>query len=180
MADGTVMEGKTHSHDDEGSHGEGTHGERAAAGPSEAAAMICTGQVVDDVARIMGRDEIPEPTASWESPLYTCTFALPDGPLVLTVHDAAEEALGRAHFEGMRAAAPGATPIKGVYSLGLPAYETRDSVAFVKDGKTLEVDASGLGVSGLGGRLGVEGDQDRGEIAYAVATSVLSCWTEHA
>lgn len=81
-----------------------------------------------------------------------------------------------AHFQSERISSTDAAPIKGVYSLGLPAYETKAGiVSFVKDGKTLEVDASGLG----GERLGVENSKTRSEVAYAVATSVLACWTQH-
>jgi hypothetical protein len=173
MSDGTVMEGETHIHDDSHDH---ESEDSSAGGPSPAAEMVCTGQVVDDVTRIMGLDAAVEPASSWEDPMYTCTFDLDQGPLVLRVHDATDRASGMAHFQTLRTGQDDAVPLRGVYSLGLPAYETRSgTVAFVKDGKTLEVDASRLT-----GRLGSEGEKDRTELAYAVATSVLACWTEHA
>ncbi|MDN5856714.1 MAG: hypothetical protein L0K86_28530 [Actinomycetia bacterium] len=169
MADGTVMDGSMH-HDDDPEPGS------EPAGPSDAARMVFTGQVVDAVTRIMGLDEVAEPSSSWDRPTFTCTFELAAGPLVLSVHDATRPAAGRDHFRSLRASQPGAQAIKGVYSLGLPAYETADgTVAFVKDGKTLEVDATRLT-----GDLGAEGDMTSPEIAYAVAASVLACWTEHA
>lgn len=179
MADGTVMEGGRHVHDDSHSHEDGhSHedppGGSAAVGPSEAARMVCTGQVVDDVTRIMGLEDPVEPESSWSKPTFTCTFSLPAGPLVLSVHDAPDTTVGEAHFRGLRASRSDDVPIKGVYSLGLPAYETAGTVAFVKDGKTLEVDATALT-----GRLGSQQDMSRSEIAYAVATSVLACWTQH-
>lgn len=174
MADGTVMDGAEHMADD--SHRHDTEPDNASVGPSDAARMVCTGQVVDDITRIMGLDEDAEPASSWNRPTFTCTFELAAGPLVLSVHDATDLAAGREHFRTLRARQADAQAIKGVYSLGLPAYETADgTVAFVKDGKTLEVDATGLT-----GDLGAEGDMTRTEIAYAVATSVLTCWTEHA
>lgn len=171
MSDGTVMEGPTHHHDDSHDHGAPREGQ---GGPSEAARMVCTGDVVDDVTRIMALTEPVRPTASWDAPDYRCTFDLDAGPLVLTVHDAADEAGGMVHFQQQRLSHRDATPIKGVYSLGLPAFETRSTVSFVRDGKTLEVDAGALDAP-----LGSEGEMTRAELAYAVATSVLACWTDH-
>lgn len=169
MSDGTVMEGPTHIHDEGHDHGD------AADGPSEAATMVCTGQVVDDVTRIMDLAAPVEPASSWAAPEFRCTFDLDQGPLVLTVHDATDETAGLAHFQQQRVSQEDARPIKGVYSLGLPAFETRrGTVSFVRDGKTLEVDASALR-----GRLDSAGEMSRGDLAYAVATSVLACWTQH-
>lgn len=167
MPDGTVMEGESHDHeqptDEDG-------------GPSAAARMVCAGQVVDDVTRIMDLDRTVPPTSRWEAPAFTCTFDLADGPLVLTVHDAPDRVAGMAHFQALRTSRPGAVAIRGVYSLGLPAYETPSgTVAFIRDGKTLEVDATGL----AGRAFGVDDSLSRAEVAYAVATSVLACWTEH-
>jgi hypothetical protein len=172
MSDGTVMGGETHVHDDSHDHGSAD----AASGPSAAAKMVCAGQVVEDVTRIMDLNTSVQPTSTWKDPMFTCTFDLDQGPLVLEVHDAEHRASGMAHFQTLRTGQEGAVPLRGVYSLGLPAFETRSgTVAFVKDGKTLEVDASRLT-----GRLGTEGEKNRMELAYAVATSVLACWTEHA
>lgn len=173
MADGAVMDGERHVHDDGHTHGD-SPGDGAPVGPSAAARMICTGQVVEDVTRVMGLERAVEPESSWTKPMFTCTFGLPAGPLVLSVHDAADPTTGEAHFRTLRASRADATPINGVYSLGLPAYETADgTVAFVKDGRTLEVDATAL--------RGLPASQEltRTEIAYAVAASVLACWTEH-
>lgn len=178
MPDGTVMEGPTHVHDDSHDHGGEQSGSGASdeAGPSAAARMVCDGQVVDDVTRILELDGEVTSRTSWAEPTFRCTFDVPDGALVLTVHDVDDEAAGMAHFQQVRTSHPDATPLKGVYGLGLPAYETEaGTVSFVKDGKTLEVDATALPARGNG----VEGAMTRTEIAYAVATSVLTCWTEH-
>lgn len=173
MPDGTVMSGGSMAGGHDDSHESG----HRASGPSEAARMVCTGDVVDDVGRIMGRSRTPEPASSWQPPTFTCTFDLEQGPLVLTVHDATDQAAGMAYFQEQRTSAQGATPIKGVYSLGLPAFETsRGTASFVRDGKTLEVDATGLPARD---DMGGQHDMSRSEIAYAVATSVLACWTEH-
>lgn len=168
-----AADGERHVHDDSHSHGGPPGGD--ATGPSAAARMVCAGQVVDGVTRIMAFDRAVEPESAWKAPEFTCTFPLPGGPLVLSVHDASDPTAGEAHFHTRRAGVAEAVPIRGVSSLGLPAYETPDgTVAFVKDGKTLEADASALS-----DELVSRQDLTRTEIAYAVASSVLACWTEH-
>lgn len=178
MPDGTVMSGEEHgAHDDGGGHEGGhDHGEAVDSyGPSETASMICGGQVADDVRRLTGVDALPEPSTSWQAPMFTCTFELPAGPLVLTVHDTDDLAEGDAHFEARRAALAPTRELKGMYGLGLPAFETaRGTAAFIRDGKTLEVDATALPTG-----LGPDGSLDQADLAYAVATSVLACWTAH-
>lgn len=177
MPDGTVMEGETHeSPGGGGSHG-GDHHASAGEGPSPAAEMVCAGDVVDDVNRIMDTATPVTPTSGWEEPTFTCNFNLEEGPVVLTVHDAVARDAGMAHFRALRAGSTDAATITGVYSLGLPAFETPDGiVAFIRDGKTLQVDTTGL----RGRAFGVDGDQSRTEVAYAMAAGVLACWTEHA
>ncbi|MDN5892456.1 MAG: hypothetical protein L0H93_00395 [Nocardioides sp.] len=167
MPDGTVMSDSEMGQDPSSSE--------EASEPSPAARMVCAGDVSKDVRRIAGLDRKPAVTSTWDEPLFTCTYTLEDAPLVLTVHDATDESRGRAHFAALRKQLGTTTDIKGVYSLGLPAYETGDGVAaFIRDGKTLEVDATRLPR-----RSGPEGGMSRADMAYAVATSVLACWTEH-
>lgn len=167
MPDGSVMS------DDEMT---GQTGETTGAEPSPAARMVCAGDVADDVQRIAGLEQAPARRAAWSEPTYTCTYALPQGPLVLTVHDATDEASGRDHYETLRSTLDDPRDIVGMDGLGLPAYETDDGVVvFIKDHKTLEVDATALPDS-----LGPEGDLSRADLAYAVASSVLTCWKKHA
>lgn len=178
MPDGTVMQGTEHPgghhHSDDSGHGKDA--EEDAAGPSPAARMVCAGSVVDDVTRILALEGEPEPSSSWNTPMFICTFELDEGPLVLTVHDAAQERAGKRHFDTVRAELGQTSPLKGMYGLGLPAFETDDgTVVFIKDGKTLRVDATELP-----DHLGPDDGMSQTELAYAVATSVLACWTEHA
>lgn len=105
--------------------------------------MVCAGDVVDDVSRIMDVDGGLEPSSQWSAPVFTCTFDLEEGPLVLSVHDADDRAAGMAHFQELCTGTSGATAIRGVHSLGLPAHGTSaGTAAFVRDGTTLEVDAT--------------------------------------
>ncbi|KQY56644.1 MULTISPECIES: hypothetical protein [unclassified Nocardioides] len=166
MPDGSVMS------DDEMQSG---GAEPAGAEPSPAARMVCDGDVADDVQRISGLGKAPTRQASWSEPMYTCTYSLPEGPLVLSVHDATDAQSGRDHYETLRTTLDDAQDIVGMTSLGLPAYETGDGVAvFIKDDKTLEVDATALPDG-----LGPDGDMTQADLAYAVATSVLACWEKH-
>jgi len=63
--------------------------------------------------------------------------------------------------------------LKGLQAFGLPAYESADGrVVFLKDGKTLAVDAGALP------RVAGPGGESRTEVAYAVAADVVGCWSE--
>lgn len=173
MAD-SEMRGGHRGHGEGHQHHHGPHAS-APAGPSAAAEMVCGGDVTDDITRILALDDPPEPTSTWQRPVFTCTYDLQAGPLTLSVHDAADPRSGRVHFDAVRAELGETRPLKGMYGLGLPAYETTDgTVAFIRDGKTLQVDATALPA-----KLGPDDDMSRTELAYAVATSVLACWTEH-
>ena len=166
MPDGTAMPGSEHA-----AHGAGDQG---AHGPSEAALMVCDGQVVHAVAAILGLEEAAVPTSSWDAPTFACTYDVDGAPLVLSVHDAADAAVGEQHFAELQRSFGDAEEIEGLLGLGMPAFTTGDGiVAFLRDGKTLLVDATAL-PSGL-----ADGTRTRGEAAYALASAVLVCWVEH-
>ena len=70
-------------------------------------------------------------------------------PLVLSVHDTPDAAVGEAHFADQQAGLD-AEEIEGLLGLGLRRSLTGDGVVgFLRDGKTLEVDATAL-PDGLG------------------------------
>ena len=65
-----------------------------------------------------------------------------------------------------------AEPLRGLDSLGLPSFEApTGTVAFRKDDKVLQVDATGLPPE-----VG-SSHRPRTDLAYTVATDVLGCWT---
>lgn len=167
MEDGTVMSGSAH----EGhglDHPEGQ-------GPSPAAEMVCSGQVVDSVRSITGMAEAALPASSWDEPTFSCTYDVDGAPLVLSVYDAIDLDQGRTHFEQVQKALPGAEEIEGMAALGMPSFSTGDGVvAFLRDGKTLLVDATALP-----GGLGAGGNMTQHQTAYAIASAVLVCWTAH-
>jgi hypothetical protein len=141
--------------------------------PSDAARMICSPDIQGQVARVFALDHIPPPKTSWTGQVYTCTYELPAGKFVLSVQDASTPAAGMKYFRKFQHDLGGAEPIRGVLSFGLPAISTPNSVAFLKDGKTLTVDATDLP------RHAGPDQQSRSDVAYAVAATVIACWREH-
>jgi hypothetical protein len=147
----------------------------AMAGPSRAAAMMCSNEIRSVVQRTFHLAHPPTPARRWSATNLTlaCSYRLPSGTLRMTVQDAPNERTGRPYYQRLRGDLTGATPIRGVQSLGFPALETRSgSVIFLKDGKTLRVDASDIVAHGLPAGF------TRAEAAYAVAAAVIACWSE--
>lgn len=149
----------------------GTSG--ATTGPSPAAAMVCGDEIRARIAQILALGAAPVPSSTWTGGLYTCTYRLPQGDLVLSVQESAEPATARTDAQAAVAALPGAAPIEGLANLGLPGYQApAGRVSFAKDTFALTVDATALrepvGPHGI----------SRGSLAYQVATDVLACWSE--
>lgn len=142
------------------------------AGPSATARMVCGAEIRGNVARVSALSA-PAGTSTWADHLYTCTYRLPAGSLVLSVKDSADAASGKQFFARLRQHVGHTTPLSGMLSLGLPSFQTSDgTVVFLKDGKTLTVDATRL-PSTIGRYR-----QSRPDLAYAVAASVVACWSE--
>lgn len=180
MADGTVMSGAEHGAGHGAKHGTGESAEKsaevAAREPSDAARMICNGQVVKSVTSFFDLEEAPVPSSTWDQPMFTCTYDLESGPLVLTVHDATDPEKGKAYYESLRKSLGSPEEFKGMLGLGRPGFATGDgTVVFITDGKTLEVDATALS-----GKMGVNGTSTPSDAAYAVASAVVACWIDHA
>ncbi|SFR99741.1 hypothetical protein SAMN04487783_0382 [Agrococcus baldri] len=177
MPDGTVMSGAEHdahgedaAHEEHDAHETGT---TDAQGPSEAARMVCEGQVVTSAAQIFDLEASAAPSSSWDSPMFACTYDVDGAPVVLTVHDVTDAAAGQEHFDALQQTL-GAEDIEGMLGLGLPSFSTGDGmVAFLRDGKTLTVDATAL-PDGFG-----DGTRTQDEAAYVMASAVLTCWVEH-
>jgi hypothetical protein len=141
-------------------------------GPSPAARMICGREIGRAIQREFGLRALPRASSTWRNQLYNCTYRLPQGPLMLAVEDSTKTAVGRSYFDQAMRQAPQATPIRGLQNFGLPSYETSTgTVAFLKDGKTLVVDASRLSLVPGSGR-------SRTDSAYAIAAAVVACWRE--
>lgn len=143
--------------------------------PSQPAKMICSAEIRDAVTRTFALPRPVTGTGSWNvgNRVYACSYRVPGGILRLSVQDALTRDEGAAHFRGLRGRLPGATAIRGVEGFGLPSLQTTaGQVAFLKDGKTLVVDSSGVRAAGL------PRGYSRSESAYAIAAAVVACWSE--
>ncbi len=143
-------------------------------GPSDPAAMICSAEIRDAVQRTFDLSRQPTGTPHWSKTdrTFHCGWQLPNGTLKMSVHDALDKTAGRAFYDDLSEQLSG-KPIRGLENFGFPAFRTAEGdVAFLKDGKTLQVDATDLPTGAL------PADYTRGEAAYSVASAVIACWTE--
>ena len=137
--------------------------------PSAAAQMICGDDIRAQVRQVLKLPVLPSTEHSWADRLYTCTYRLPMGPMVLSVKQSAGKAAAAGYFTGLRPALGSTEVLQG---LGERAYGTGTGVVVViKDDLTLTVDTTGLPVV-----FGPDG-QRRADLAYEVASDVLGCWT---
>ena len=144
-------------------------------GPSKPAAMICSDETRDAVRRTFALSSAPSSTHSWnkQQMLYSCVYDVRGSRLTLSVYDAMDVAAGRSHFDRLRLRLTGVHALRGVQALGFPSYQSAGGhVVFLKDGKTLDVDAGRLPASALPKGF------SRTEAAYGVASAVIACWTE--
>jgi hypothetical protein len=122
------------------------------------------------VATILALRPDPTTTTMWSDHLYTCTYHLPAGLLVLSVKESADVPTARSYLVALRQRVGATRPLTGLSGLGNPGYDTTGGIVGVrKDDKTLEVDASGLPAT--------VGRQSRADLAYEVASDVLGCWS---
>lgn len=140
-------------------------------GPSDSARMVCSAEVHRDIATALGLPTEPSSTSTWAGHLYTCTYALAGGPFVIEVKELPSVAAAHSYFGQMRRDLPAAQPLLGLASLGLPGYQTPNgTVIFLKDDKTLSVDAAAMN-----GPIGSQ-RVSRTDFAYQIATDILGCW----
>jgi hypothetical protein len=115
----------------------------------------------------------PRGHATWVDHVYTCTYQLPTGPLLLEVTESPDVRVAHRAFTTLRQTLGPTRALNALAGLGLPAYETRHGTAvFLKDDTMLRVDATKLSV-GTGRQSPSPAD-----VAYQVATDVAGCWAE--
>jgi hypothetical protein len=143
-----------------------------ASGPSVSSRMICGAEIRRDVVTMLALHPAPSTTTTWAGHLYTCTYHLPAGPLVLSVEESPNVTSGTAYFNALRQRLAPTHPLTGLASLGESAYDTSGGMVVVlKDGKTLQINATGLPpVAG-------QHQQSRTNLAYEVASDIIGCWT---
>ncbi|MEP6666612.1 MAG: hypothetical protein ABJA81_09215, partial [Nocardioidaceae bacterium] len=71
-------------------------------GPSAPARMICSDEIADAVTTTFGLASSPSARDSWSQPVYTCTYRLPSGMLVLSVQDSSDATAGRVYFDQLQ------------------------------------------------------------------------------
>ena len=143
------------------------------AGPSSTARMVCGSEIRGDVGQTLALPSLRSGAATWADLLYTCTYRTSRGPVVVTVEDSRDLVTGRGYFDALRHRLNPVRPLVGLAAFGLPAFETANgNVAFLKDGKTLSVDATKLSTESI------PGQQSRADVAYAIAADVIGCWSE--
>jgi hypothetical protein len=136
--------------------------------------MICGAEIRDAVKRTFAMTAGPTGTDTWSASrrVFSCGWSVPHGTLAMSVQDSLSEKTGRAYFDRLRSRLSG-TRVGGMESFGFPAFRTATGdVVFLKDGKTLQVDATHLSSAALPSGF------SRGETAYSVASAVIACWTE--
>ncbi len=141
-------------------------------GPSAAALMVCAPEIRHAVATMLALPAPPPVSTNWAQQIFTCTYRLSAGRLVLSVHDAPDPASGQRYFDTLRRRLAPTQPLAGLAGLGQPGYTTGQGiVVVVKDGKTLQVDTTGLPAHNG------PHQQSRDDLAYEITTDVLGCWT---
>jgi hypothetical protein len=136
--------------------------------PSAAAKMICSADTASKLKTVLALPSQPTGRREWSAPDLTCTYALPVGTLILSVHEAGTQQAGTAYIDGVRRKL-GAGKVIGLTDT---AYGTAaGDILLLKDGDVLHVDAT---------RLPAVFPPDatkRADFAYQIATDILGCWT---
>lgn len=141
--------------------------------PSVKTEMVCGKETMGNVTTLVGAATLPAAKTTWVDHLYTCTYQLPQGPLVISVKESSDPNTAQAYFETLKRGAGTVTPLAILEALGLPSFHTTTGqAAFVKDSLTLKVDATRLPA-----QVG-QAATGRASFADAVANDILVCWQE--
>ena len=141
----------------------------AADEPTAAEQMICAAETRADITTVLGLATAPTSTSHWANHLYTCSYAMPMGTLIVSVKQSADPVSARDYFDELRSDLGATRTLDG---LGEGSYGTTGGkVVLIKDSDTLVVDASRLPP--------VFGAQQskRFDFAYEIASDILGCWT---
>src|SRR3712207_1248034 len=70
--------------------------------PSSAALMICSEELRDEVRTVLKLSAPAPARPTWQDPVYTCTYTLPMGTMVLSVRESASKPAARTHLQAVR------------------------------------------------------------------------------
>jgi hypothetical protein len=144
----------------------------AAAKPSAPAAMICSAEIRSDIATVLAVKQLPRGTSTFVNGLFTCRYALPMGPLVISVQESPDSAATTGYFQALRQRLGKTADVADLAGLGEAAYGSSDgAVVLRKDHDVLRVDATGLPA-----QFGAQ-HAKRADFAYEIASDILGCWT---
>jgi hypothetical protein len=131
--------------------------------------MICSDEIRREIAGALAVPSVPAPGSAWAGHVYTCTYPLTSGRLVLSVAVAPSASAAADHLDTVRTHLGSTHPEPG---LGERAYSTETgTVLAVKDNMTLRVDATALPDD-----LGATHER-RTDLARVIARGVFNCWT---
>ncbi|NYJ05428.1 hypothetical protein [Petropleomorpha daqingensis] len=137
--------------------------------PPSSATMICSDEIRSQVTGALDLDSTPTPQSAWADHVYTCTYAVPMGTLVLAVTVAPSVDAAGAELDALRTQVGATAPEQG---FGARAYSAPGGVLVaVKDNLVLTVDATAL-PDDLGA-----GHQRRIDVVRLLAAGVFACWT---
>jgi len=136
---------------------------------SEAAKMICTDETRDNIATVLSVTLDLKPVPTWQGGTYSCTYRLPTGTILLSVHESPDAPTAAAYTARQRPSIPDARDLVGLTKIAFGA--PNGILVLQKDNDTLRVDTSGL--SPQAGRL----YKHRADFAYEIAAVIMGCWT---
>lgn len=137
--------------------------------PTATALMVCSDDIRGKVQQVLRLATLPKTSSTFLDGLYSCSYALPIGTLVLSVQTSTGKDALNTYVEAARTTRKATSTLIG---LGERAYGSTDgTVLVIKDNETLTVDASDLPPV-----FGTQG-QKRTDFAYEIASDVLGCWT---
>jgi hypothetical protein len=136
--------------------------------PSAAAQMICQSEVRGEVATALGLHIPPPAVSAWANETFSCTYHLPGGRLILSVHQSTDDPSATRYYQAQQQHLGVARQLPG---LGRGAFTTpAGSVLVVKDNLTLNV-----GTTAVPATLAAT-PADRSDRAGQIAAAVMSCW----
>lgn len=138
-------------------------------GPSPAALMVCSDDVRGHIQQALRLPSAPTGTGVWSGDIYTCTYRLPGGALVLSVREAKDRATTSRNLAAVKASTHATDNLIGLTPDA--SGDTDGIVVLSKDNDVLTVNASGLPEE-----FGPE-QSHRPDFAYEIASDVLGCWT---
>jgi len=138
--------------------------------PSLSAQMPCQAEIRDDVTAVLALHNPPPPTSTWADNVFTCTYPLAGGSLVISVQQSPDDTAAGQYFQAQRQQQGLSHQLFG---LGTAAFSTpTGSVLVLKDNMTLDVDTTALPTP-----VGTDLVAARIAVASELATDVMGCWT---